>query len=207
MNHMRGRNVIVACIAALAAVGVSALGAQEQRDPEIRCCFAQEHLRGELKGVFLIQLLGVVRPIGHLKLITPSGAVLGYDEKTRSFSRPNAEGVYGLGPPSGMSMLELDWNNSTRRTLALVKRLKGQYRLHVIAERDGRYALNFLVGGAPQTGPGSKNSAVDQGFLKDIRAGEVHVYTFPGEYDDIYDGSLSPSSPTRFRVERLVTGK
>lgn len=90
-----------------------------------------------------------------------------------------------------------------RRTLALVRRLKGQYRLHVIAERDGRYALNFLVGGSPQTGPEAKNSLVDKGFLTDIRAGEIHIYTFPGEYDDIYDGSLPPKSPTRFRVERI----
>ncbi|MDO8706486.1 MAG: hypothetical protein Q7J84_16220 [Sulfuricaulis sp.] len=207
MSHMRGRNVIVACIVAMAAVGASALAEEEQRDPEIRCCFTQDHLRGELKGVFLIQLLGVVRPIGHLKLITPSGAVLGYDEKTRSFSRPNAEGVYGLGPPSGMSMLELDWNNSTQRTLVLLKRLKGQYRLHVIAERDGRYALSFLVGGARQTGPGAKNSRDNQDIAADIRAGEVHVYTFPSEFDDIYDGSLSPKSPTRFRVERITANR
>ncbi len=181
MKYARRRNAIVAGIAAMAAVGVSAVAAQEQRDPEIRCCFSQDDLRGELKGVFLIQLRGVFGPIGHLKLVTPSGSVIGYDEKTRSFSRPNAEGVYGLGPPDGMPILELDWNNSTRRTLALLKRLKGQYRLHVIAERDGRYALNFLVGGSPQTGPGAKNSLVDQGFLTDIRAGEVHVYAFPGE--------------------------
>jgi hypothetical protein len=129
--------------------------------------------------------------------------MIGYDEKTRGFSRPNAEGAYGLGPPDGMPMLELDWNNSTQRTLALLRRHKGQYRLHVIAERDGRYALSFLVGGSPQSGPGAKNSLVNRHFLENIRAGEVHVYTFPGEFDDIYDGSLSPKSPARFRVERL----
>jgi hypothetical protein len=204
MNRMRVWNVVAVVAAALAAVGDSALAAQERRDPEIRCCFTQDELRGELKGVFLIQLKGVFGPIGHLKLVTPSGAVLGYDEKTRSFSRPNAEGAYGLGPPDGMPILELDWNNSTRRTLALLKRLKGQYRLHVVAERDGRYALSFLVGGSPQTGPGAKNSLVDRHIMEDIRAGEIHVYTFPGEFDDIHDGSLSPKSPTRFRVERLV---
>jgi hypothetical protein len=203
MNHIRGRNVIVTCIVAIATVGASALAAQEQRDPEIRCCFTQDDLRGELKGVFLIQLRGQDRPIGHLKLVTPTGAVIGYDEKTRSFSRPNGEGVYGLGPARGMPILDPDWNNSTQRTLALVKRHKGEYRLYIIAERDGRYALSFLVGGYPQSGPGAKNSLVDRHLAADIRAKDVHIYTFPGEYDDIYDGSLSPKSPTRFRVERI----
>lgn len=187
----------------MATSSISALAAQEPHDPEIRCCFTQDDLRGELKGVFLIQLLGLVRPIGHLKLVTPTGTAIGYDEKTHSFSRPNAQGVYGLGPSDGMPITELDWNNSTQRTLALLKRHKGTYRLYVIAERDGRYALNFLVGGSPQTGPGAKNSLVDKGFLTDIRKGETHIYTFPGEYDDIYDGSLPPESPTRFRVERI----
>jgi len=207
MKYARRRNAIVAGIVAMATVGASAFAAQEQRDPEIRCCFTQDDLRGELKGVFLIQLLGVVRPIGHLKLVTPSGAVIGYDEKTRSFSRPSAEGVYGLGPPSGMSILELDWNDSTQRTLALLKRLKGEYRLHVIGERDVRYALSFLVGGSPQSGPGAKNSLVDRHITADIRAGEVHVYSFLGGFDDIYDGSLSPKSPTRFRVERITANR
>lgn len=205
MKYACRRYAIVAGMVTIATVGASAFATQEQRDPEIRCCFTQEDLRGELKGVFLIQLLGHERPIGHLKLVTPSGAVIGYDEKTRSFSRPNGEGVYGLGPPGGMSILEPEWNNSTQRTLALLKRLKGQYRLHVIAERDGRYALSFLVGGSPQSGPGAKNSLVDRHIMADILAGEVHVYSFPGEYDDIYDGSLSLKSPTRFRVERIAT--
>lgn len=181
--------------------------ASPTRDPEIRCCFSNSELRNEFKGVFLIELRGYDHPIGHLKLVTPKGTVIGYDERTKDFSRPLPEGVYGLGPPDGMSMIDPSWNNSTPRTLALFKRYKGDYKLYVIGEREGRYVLNFLVGGPPQTGPGAKTSLADRSLEATIRAGEVHAYVFPGEFDDIYDGSLSPSSPTRFRVERLVTSK
>ncbi len=65
------------------------------------------------------------------------------------------------------------------------------------------YNLMFQPGGAPQVGPGARNSLFDASFYNvAIRAGEVHRYQFKGKFADIFDGSIRRDSPQAFKVAR-----
>lgn len=211
MRFSRSRATLLLSAGAAAALSEVVAAREPERpspaltwEPEIRCCWTYDDLEIALRGVFIVRLFGDTLPVGHLKLVTPTGAVIGYDERTKLFVPPTPEGVYGLGPDIAPpeTMPDPVEHRSTPRTLALFSRVPGVYRLHVVGERAGSYSLELLVKGLQQTGPGVLNSIVDRHFVNvPIKAGEIHVYVFPGEYGDPTLGSVPAEK--RFRVTRL----
>ncbi len=172
-----------------AAQSASPVENAKEWDVEIRCCFARKDVKPgqELEDTFLILLSGSYYPVGHLKLTTPKGVVIGFDKKTKRFTRPKREGVYGLfSEDDGWSMLDPEWHNNTPRMLALFPE-KGEYTLQVIAERDGKYSVRVYP--------------IDSGTgFVPIKAGEIHTYVFPGEFELV--NPLLPG-PNRFYLKRV----
>lgn len=166
-------------------------------DYEIRCCFTTQDLRASFKNNFTIEMGGADHPIGHLRLVTPSGRTLGYDQKSGLFRSITIDGIYGLYLSDAMSMEEPEWHNSTPRRIVLSRLEEGEYRLEVIGQRDGRYALSFDPVGFEAVSYGKIFSQVP------IKVGEVHVYSFPGKFANPRDGSIPRSHPNAFRVRRL----
>ncbi len=220
MNTTRQRFSAVIAMAAPGALMLAFLGASfptqsagtgpdPDWDTEIRCCFTPEMLGmagkppsdDNLFRAFLIMLSAAPRPVGHLKLITPKGVMIGYDEKNRRFTRPKREGVYGLLSDDGMSMMDPDWHNSTGRLLAFFPE-KGQYTIQVVAVHEGQYALTSYPTGWPQHGPEHRSEVYitkNTGMVP-IKAGEIHSYVFPGEFERA--NPLLPG-PNRFYLKRV----
>lgn len=216
MNTTKQRTGTVITIAALGTMLLVLVGASNQAqsaeadpdwDTEIRCCFSPEMVGMAGKpptdhyasGTFLIVLSAGPRPIGHLKLTTPKGVMIGYDEKNKRFTRPKSEGVYGLLSDDGMSMGDPEWHNSTSRLLAFFPE-KGQYTVQVVAEHDGRYALTCYPMGWPQHGPEHRTEVYitkNTGMVP-IKAGEIHTYIFPGEFERVRS-----VGPNQFYLKRV----
>lgn len=184
---------MVAIATAAAAVAMGG----EVTDYEIRCCFTIQDLRASFKNNFSIEMVGTDYPIGHLRLVTPSGRTLGYDQKTGQFRSITEDGIYGLFLSNPMSMEEPGWHDSTPRRIALFKLEEGEYRLEVIGQREGRYALSFDPVGFEAVTYSKVFSQVP------IKGGEVHVYLFPGKFANPRDGSIPRTSPNAFRVARV----
>ena len=166
-------------------------------DYEIRCCFTTQDLRASFKNNFTIEMGGANHPIGHLRLVTPSGRMLGYDQKSGLFRSITADGIYGLYLSNAMSIDEPGWHDSTPRRIVLYKLEEGEYRLEVIGQREGRYALSFDPVGFEDSHGSKHFSQVP------IKGEEVHVYSFPGKFVNPRDGSIPRSHPNAFRVRRL----
>lgn len=186
-------------LAPLPLVDRTGIAAQDRGwDTDIGCCFLYDDFRkgGEYERAFAILLVDMDRHIFEMRLTTPTGTVLGFDTKTRRYSKPNNEGAYGLLISTGISLSHLangEWLGRTERIFVL-RPQKGQYRLQVIARHAGNYTIKIYPRGWPQPVPGPDSDFFDAGTgLVPIKAGETHTYVFPGEFDN-----TSPRSTDHF---------
>lgn len=167
-------------------------------DWDLRCCLSKK----QILNVFMISLNGVERPVAQLQLLTPKNRVHGYDAKVEAFYPPDYDVMYASGPVSALTY-DAEWDKQRMRRLLVKTMYEGRYVVKVIGLRDGAYNLMFQPGGAPQVGPGARNSIFDASFYNvAIRAGEVHHYHFEGEFSDIYQGGIRRDSPNAFRPVR-----
>ena len=166
-------------------------------EPELRCCFHPE----ELVGAFMIRLINKDNPVAQLSLHTPEGTRVGYDAATRGFYRPTKEAIYAGELSASVDSIETEDSHGHRDQILLLHSLHaGEYRVKVISIRRGRYYLGFYPAGYPDSS-GSQSFGYPDGIA--IDRGEIHVYTFNGKFDDPKNGSISPASPTYFRVKRV----
>lgn len=192
------RFLMCAILAMAYLAGAPAL-AEPDWDWEARCCLTKK----EKLNVFLVTLIGNQIPVAEMQLITPQGHIIGYNQKNKKFYPPTGIGVYASSMPVA-SVDQAEWDKFRDRNIVLKNRVAGLYTLKVFGVRPGSYHLMFSPGGAPQSGPGARNSLVNRAFYKvPIRKGEVHTYQFQGTYDSIYDGSLARDRKTAFRVKQI----
>jgi hypothetical protein len=192
------RRFILSLLAMVCLAGAPVL-AEPDWDWEVRCCLTNQ----EKLNVFLITLVGNQIPVAEIQLITPNGQIIGYNQKNHKFYPPTGIGVYASSVPVA-PVDQAEWDKFRDRNIILKMRVAGLYSLKVFGVRPGSYHLTFKPGGAPQVGPGARNSLVDRAFYDvKIQKGEVHTYQFQGTYDSIYDGGLPHDRETAFRVQRI----
>lgn len=191
---LRSSTFLVFLSMALIAPSVSAV----DWDWDLRCCLSKD----QILNVFMISLNGVERPVAQLQLVSPKNRVHGYDTKMEAFYPPDYDVMYASGPVSPLTY-DAEWDKQRMKRLLVKTMYEGKYLVKVIGLRDGAYNLMFEPGGAPQVGPGARNSLFNTSFYNvSIRAGEVHRYQFEGKFLDIYDGSIRRDNPKVFRAVR-----
>lgn len=163
-------------------------------DNELRCCFKPE----ELKDQFIITLI-TNRPVSHLRLTAPDGKQSGFEPTVGKFYPPTARAIYASEPGSDWNIDDPEWHHFRNRYLVVRQLINGSYKLEVIGESDGQYFLSFYPAGFDKT-KRSRLYALDPAQLK---AGQTHIYEFPGKFANFTDHSIPFNSPDRFRVTRI----
>ena len=164
-------------------------------DNELRCCLTID----DQKNAFLITLTTPNLSKAEMRLTHANGTTAGFDAGRKQYSKPTADVIYASTTPNAAAIDSREWHQGRNKQFVLRNLIEGDYRLDVIGVRSGRYFLSFYPAGYGN----SRGSVFINGKTgTEIKQGEVHHYRFPGRFDDVMDGGIPLSSPTRFRVKR-----
>ena len=178
----------------ISLVCFSSSWASESLDNELRCCLTNS----DRTNVFVINLATPGMTKAELKMTDPKGVISGYMPEKNRFLKPTTSLIYAsfLSAPTPF---EHHHDQGRNKGFVIKKLFPGNYKLDVIGIRDGSYSLSFHPAGY---GNSRGSVFVGKGYIN-INKGEVHTYQFPGTFDNVLDGGIPMSSPTRFKVKRL----
>lgn len=157
-------------------------GPPPEHEWDIRCCLQQQDLAHPY--YFIVELHGTAHPVGHLSVVTPSGAKIGFDPAAQAFYWPDpfGEGFYALGPRPQPRIDAPTWNHDRYIVLRRQEEqirvhyalVRGTYTVRVIGIAPGTYTLRFYPFGLA-AGAAAEFRAVR------IEKGEQHEYVFEGQ--------------------------
>lgn len=168
--------------------------ASASSDNELRCCLKIN----DRKNVFVINLTTPRLTKAELRITDPAGVTAGYLPQKNQFTKPTYSLVYASFLDT-YTPFEHHHTQGRNKGIVIRNLIPGNYNLDVIGIRNGTYSLSFYPAGY---GNSMGSVFVGNGYIK-IKKGEVHTYQFPGKFDNVLDGSIPMSSPTRFNVKRI----
>ena len=182
-------------IITIAFVYCSISSASDLRDNELRCCLTTS----DRNNVFVINLTTPGLTKAELRITDPTGLIAGYIPERNQFTKPIPSLIYASFLDT-YTPFEHHHQQGRNKGIVINKFIAGNYNLDVIGVKNGRYALSFRPAGY-----GNSRGSVHIGGNDyiNIKKGEVHTYQFPGMFDNVLDGSIPLSSPTRFKVKRI----
>lgn len=182
-------------ITTIALISCSTGMASSLWDNELRCCLTIN----DRKNVFIVNLTTPELTKAELRITDPTGTTSGYEPKRNQYTKPTPALIYASFLDT-YTPFEHHHPQGRNKGIVINKLIHGNYNLDVIGVKDGRYALSFSPAGY-----GASRGSVHIGgnHYINIKQGEVHTYQFPGKFDNVLDGSIPISSPTRFKVKRI----
>lgn len=165
-------------------------------DNELRCCLTI----ADQKNAFLITLTTPNLTRAEMRLTHANGTTAGYDAGRNQYSKPTTDVIYASSTADAASIDSREWHQGRNKQFVLRNLKAGNYTIEVFGVRNGRYYLSFYPAGY---GNSRGSVFIDGKQGTPIKQGEVHRYVFPGRFDDVMDGSIPITSPTRFRVKRV----